>query len=107
MFPDLTPCQVSELFETCESQHPGHKAHAILLQLASDTPTHWRDYLVTGVDLEGWVYLEPFQEGPSLRVWNHEPLSAILSPGDPVSLHPVVHLLLVNDKPLNALVVAI
>ncbi len=105
MFPEITNCQVSHDTEKCINQHPGHMTHMILVHLATDTPKHWRDYLVSEIEPNDWVTLEPFGDGPTVRIWHHEPLSALLSPGDPVSLHPVVHLLLIRDRPLNVALV--
>lgn len=69
----------------CVHDRAGHGLGALQLRLALATPSGWRDALVTAVESDGWVELQLWESGETVRVWHHAAVA--LDAGAPVALH--------------------
>lgn len=69
----------------CVHDRAGHGLGALQLRLALATPSGWRDALVAGTSEDGWVTLQLWDSGETVRVWHHATVE--LAAGAPVALH--------------------
>lgn len=93
---------VCELGKMCADIRPGHGLHAVQLRLAAATPSQWQDLIVAAVHENGWV--DTFTiDGTPVALWNHRDLAEVVSPGEPVALHPSYNVLSAGSRRFNVL----
>jgi hypothetical protein len=79
--------------DACAKRGPGHAIHAIQTQAAAATPSKWVDGIVRSVTPDGWIGIDPIGARDTIWAWHHEDLTASLSAGAPVALHPIYKVL--------------
>lgn len=90
----------------CAVAAPGHTISFLQERVAAATPSQWRDAIVEHVGDDGWVALRTLEENAQVWAWHHQDLAHLVSPGDPVAVHGVYHVLAHGTARLNVLVPA-
>ena len=71
----------------CAPFETGYELHPIQQRAALATRSRWRDAIVTAVSPDGWVELLDLATDVPARVWHYADLTAVVTPGEPVSLN--------------------
>jgi hypothetical protein len=91
--------------EACTKRGPGHALHPIQAHAAAATGSKWIDGIVRAATPDGWVAIDPVGSGDTIWAWHHQDLSAQLSTGAPVAVHPVYKVLAAGGTRLSVLTV--
>ena len=74
----------------------GYELNPIQRLAANAAASHWRDAVVTGVSVDGWIDLVDLETETPSRVWHYAAVA--VAAGEPVSLHAQYSVLAVGRE---------
>jgi hypothetical protein len=79
----------------------GHSLSFMQRRLAGATSTKWRDSIVTAVAPSGLITVRAVDDGTELVLWNHSDQTELVTPGQPVAVHSIYHVLALGSHWLS------
>lgn len=94
--------------ECCTSSAVGHMVSAIRERVTAATPGKWRDgivgYAPSARGIGGsWIGIDLLDSPGTVWLWNHADLSAVVSIGEPISLHELYDTLAIGATRVSVL----
>ncbi|MET1044698.1 MAG: hypothetical protein ABWX59_11360 [Microbacteriaceae bacterium] len=90
-------CNHAEGGNACVNQGAGHAMQSIQARVVAATPSKWADGIVRHATSDGWIAINLLDGGDTVWLWNHEDLTATVTPGQPVALHTLYNALAVGS----------
>ncbi|WP_167047347.1 hypothetical protein [Salinibacterium sp. ZJ454] len=104
-------CNHAEGGSACVNQGAGHTMQSIQRAVVAATPSKWADAIVRHATSDGWIAIDlldgvindgtvtddALNGGGTVWLWNHEDLTATVTPGQPVALHTLYNALAVGS----------
>ena len=94
--------------ECCMSPEAGHVVSAIRERATAATPSKWRDGIVVHAPSSrgsggSWIGIDLLDSPGTVWLWNHADLSAVVSIGEPISLHELYDTLAIGATRVSVL----